>query len=419
MPDEALDAGEARRATQRATNGSHGSPAWTSRRTRPPPASARSIPRVATRTTVPGKPASATTTLLPPARTSSGSPARSARRTAATSASSSAASTSRPAGPPRRSVVRSRRSVGVEVSTPAEATTPTGRVRAPRVEEPTRMRRPPAAAAPAPPAAPGRPSRSSASSACSARAWLWLRDSPLVAVRARHRHRRERPRRPGGSARRSSDAARDMTTLHVSAGELRTAVDPYPTVLDVSTHADFPHGLRIAVHERNPVGAVVAGDAARSGRRRRHAHAHDAERRPAGDRGQGAPRRLARQRPRRPPRGRACCRPRRPPCARACAACTWATAAGRCRCATARSSTSAAPSAWRRSGRRSAPCSPTRRSTGATYLDVRLPERPAAGGLEPPPEDPRTRRAPTTARRRGQRPRRGATRPPPTTEPMT
>ena len=56
-----------------------------------------------------------------------------------------------------------------------------------------------------------------------------------------------------------ADAARDMTTLHVKQGELRTAVDPYPTVLDVSTDADFPHGLRIAVHERNPIGAVVAG----------------------------------------------------------------------------------------------------------------------------------------------------------------
>ena len=66
--------------------------------------------------------------------------------------------------------------------------------------------------------------------------------------------------RSGGQVREAlSDAARDMTTLHVKTGELRTAVDPYPTVLDVSTDADFPHGLRIAVHERNPIGAVVAG----------------------------------------------------------------------------------------------------------------------------------------------------------------
>ena len=50
-----------------------------------------------------------------------------------------------------------------------------------------------------------------------------------------------------------------MTTLHVRQDELRTAVDPYPGVLRVSTDADFPHRLRIAVHERNPIGAVVAG----------------------------------------------------------------------------------------------------------------------------------------------------------------
>ena len=56
-----------------------------------------------------------------------------------------------------------------------------------------------------------------------------------------------------------ADAARDMTTLHVRQDELRTAVDPYPGVLRVSTDADFPHRLRIAVHERNPIGAVVAG----------------------------------------------------------------------------------------------------------------------------------------------------------------
>src|SRR6478609_6095947 len=88
--------------------------------------------------------------------------------------------------------------------------------------------------------------------------WLWLRDSSLVAVRSVTVTGVSGP--DAGQVREAlSDAARDMTTLHVKTGELRTAVDPYPTVLDVSTHADFPHGLRIAVHERNPIGAVVAG----------------------------------------------------------------------------------------------------------------------------------------------------------------
>jgi cell division protein FtsQ len=88
--------------------------------------------------------------------------------------------------------------------------------------------------------------------------WLWLRDSSLVAVRSVTVTGVSGP--DAGQVREAlSDAARDMTTLHVKTGVLRTAVDPYPTVLDVSTHADFPHGLRIAVHERNPIGAVVAG----------------------------------------------------------------------------------------------------------------------------------------------------------------
>ena len=88
--------------------------------------------------------------------------------------------------------------------------------------------------------------------------WLWLRDSSLVAVRSVTVTGVSGP--DAGQVREAlSDAARDMTTLHVKTGVLRTAVDPYPTVLDVSTHADFPHGLRIAVHERNPIGAVIAG----------------------------------------------------------------------------------------------------------------------------------------------------------------
>src|SRR4029077_10945533 len=88
--------------------------------------------------------------------------------------------------------------------------------------------------------------------------WLWLRDSSLVAVRSVTVTGVDgRGAGQGRDARPA--AARDMTPLHVKTGELRTAVDPYPTVLDVSTHADFPHGLRIAVRERNPIGAVVAG----------------------------------------------------------------------------------------------------------------------------------------------------------------
>src|SRR5690349_1005216 len=89
--------------------------------------------------------------------------------------------------------------------------------------------------------------------------WMWLRDSPLVAVRKVTVTGVSGPQ--AGEVREAlSDAARDMTTLHVRQGELRTAVDPYPAVLDVKTSSDFPHGLRIVVRERNAVGTVVAGD---------------------------------------------------------------------------------------------------------------------------------------------------------------
>ena len=54
-------------------------------------------------------------------------------------------------------------------------------------------------------------------------------------------------------------AARDMTTLHVRPDQLRTAVEPYPSIMAVDAHADFPHGLRIVVHEHVAVAALAAG----------------------------------------------------------------------------------------------------------------------------------------------------------------
>src|SRR4051794_39379044 len=237
------------------TSASHDSPAWTSSRTRPGSEADSETPRVAIRSTVPGNPSSATTTLLPPASTSSGSPARSACRTVATTASSSRASTSRAAGPPRRSVVSSRSGVAVVVSTaprlrrgPAGSRARGSNPDAMRPPLPPRPRRPPLRAVAAFAAVLG----------LLALGWLWVRDSPLVAV--------ERVTVTGVSGpdaprvREALEAvARDMTTLHVRGGRLRSAGEPFPTVLGVSAARDLPHGLRIAVRERNPVGAVVAG----------------------------------------------------------------------------------------------------------------------------------------------------------------
>jgi cell division protein FtsQ len=89
--------------------------------------------------------------------------------------------------------------------------------------------------------------------------WLWLRDSRLVAVK---RVTVTGVSGPDAARVRAAlaGAAMDMTTLHVRDGELRTAVEPFPTVLGVRTASDFPNALRIEVRERNPVAAVVAGD---------------------------------------------------------------------------------------------------------------------------------------------------------------
>ena len=88
--------------------------------------------------------------------------------------------------------------------------------------------------------------------------WLWLRDSSLVAVR----HVRVTGA-AGPDARRIRAAltlaARNMTTLDVRVGQLRTAVAPYPVVKDLRVSTQFPHGLRIRVIEGLPVGALVAG----------------------------------------------------------------------------------------------------------------------------------------------------------------
>lgn len=88
--------------------------------------------------------------------------------------------------------------------------------------------------------------------------WLWLRDSSLVAVD-----------HVAVSGARGSDAAqirsaliaagRNMTTLDVNLGQLRTAVAPYAVVKDVRVSTQFPHGMRIRVIEQIPVGAVVSG----------------------------------------------------------------------------------------------------------------------------------------------------------------
>jgi cell division protein FtsQ len=86
--------------------------------------------------------------------------------------------------------------------------------------------------------------------------WMWLRDSSLVAVS--DVKVRGLSAGPESAAIRSAltSAARDMTTLHVRPERLRTAVSPYPIVKDIRVTTDFPHGLRIQVVEYDAVAAV-------------------------------------------------------------------------------------------------------------------------------------------------------------------
>lgn len=89
-------------------------------------------------------------------------------------------------------------------------------------------------------------------------AWLWVRDSSLVAVRKVTISGVYGP--DSGHIRSALTAsARNMTTLDVRIGQLRTAVAPYAVVKDVRVSTQFPHGLRIQVIEHLPVGALTAG----------------------------------------------------------------------------------------------------------------------------------------------------------------
>jgi cell division protein FtsQ len=89
--------------------------------------------------------------------------------------------------------------------------------------------------------------------------WVWLRDSSLVAVQRVTVTGESGP--DAGQIRQALiAAARTMTTLDVNRSELLTAVAPYPVVKDVLVSTQFPHGMRIRVIEQLPVGAVqVAG----------------------------------------------------------------------------------------------------------------------------------------------------------------
>lgn len=89
---------------------------------------------------------------------------------------------------------------------------------------------------------------------------LWLRDSSLVAVK-----QVTVVGATGPDAARVTQAlqaaGRDMTTLHVREEQLRAVARPYPMVKHLKVVTDFPHALRIEIEANAPV-ALVSVDGA-------------------------------------------------------------------------------------------------------------------------------------------------------------
>jgi cell division protein FtsQ len=88
--------------------------------------------------------------------------------------------------------------------------------------------------------------------------WLWLRHSSLVAVE-HVRVSGVQGAQAGSIEAALREAAKGMSTLDVQQGKLRAAVASYPVVGDLRVHASFPHGLSIEVVEQPPV-AVLSAD---------------------------------------------------------------------------------------------------------------------------------------------------------------
>ena len=88
--------------------------------------------------------------------------------------------------------------------------------------------------------------------------FLWLRDSPLVAI--------EQVTVTGVEGRDAESirgalesSAREMTTLAFDPARLEAAVARFPSVAGVRARTRFPHGLIVHVTDRTPVAALEAG----------------------------------------------------------------------------------------------------------------------------------------------------------------
>ena len=89
--------------------------------------------------------------------------------------------------------------------------------------------------------------------------FLWLRHSSLVAVNDVEVAGISGSERPAITER-LTELAEGMTTLDVDTAKLEHAAAAFPTVESISVDPNFPHGLRIEVTERRPVLMVDDGD---------------------------------------------------------------------------------------------------------------------------------------------------------------
>lgn len=89
--------------------------------------------------------------------------------------------------------------------------------------------------------------------------FAWFRDSSLVEVRDVEVEGVSSADRKQIVAE-LTDTAKGMTTLHVQADDLQNAVREFPSVASVSADASIPHGLKITVVEHQPKLIASGGD---------------------------------------------------------------------------------------------------------------------------------------------------------------
>ncbi len=92
--------------------------------------------------------------------------------------------------------------------------------------------------------------------------WMWLRDSSFV--RVKDVQITGVTSSDGDEVKSALEgAAMEMTTLHVRKDVLRQATASHPSVASLDVSTDFPHAMTIRVIERQPVAALAPGDGER------------------------------------------------------------------------------------------------------------------------------------------------------------